>query len=513
MIWAMQSPIERFGAFCFDRERMALTCEGRPLALGGREAALLTALLDAQGAVVSKDALMDAAWPGTIVEQANLTVQIASLRRTLAAAPGGEDWIGTVPRVGYRLARGPSSALDADDRRPAIAVLPFANLSGDPQKDYLADGLVEELITGLSRFRAFSVIARNSSFVYKNRAVDVREVARELGVRYVLEGSVRHSGVRVRVSAQLIEAATGAHLWAENFDGTSEDIFDFQDEITVGVIGLIEPEIRRAEIERARRKRPDSLGAWDLYIQALPLVYSANVPGYSDAIALLDRAIALDPDYVPALALASWAHEKRKTFNGKAPAGVDDVAISLALAHRALELDPDDPLVLALLGWLRIWFLEDYSGLALCKRAASLNPNNLLVLDFASCAHLKAGELEDVIASASRALQLGPGSPDKYVCLTHIAQAHLNLGRLDEAVAWAHRAIEANGDYVYGHMTLACANALLGRQTAARAALDRVLAIRPEMTIAQCNATPPTRYPERWAICIDGLRKAGMPER
>lgn len=456
---------------------------------------------------------MDAAWPGAVVEEANLSVQIAALRKTLGAAPGGEDWIGTVPRVGYRLARGSSPASERENRRPAIAVLPFANLSGDPQQDYLADGLVEELITGLSRFKTFAVIARNSSFVYKDRAVDVREVARELGVRYVLEGSVRRSGAHVRVAAQLIEAASGAHLWAENFDGTIEDIFGFQDEITTAVIGLIEPEIRRAEIERTRRKRPESLDAWDLYIQALPLVYSANVPGYSDAIALLERATALDPEYVPALALASWAHEKRETFGGTAPAGVDDVEMAFALAHRALEIDPDDPLVLALLGWLRILFHEDYSGLALCKRAAALNPNNLLVLDFASTAHLKAGDLADVIASATRALQLGPGSPDKYVCLTHIAQAHLNSGRLEEALAWAQRAIEANGDYVYGHVTLACANALLGRSAEAKQALARILAIRPDMTISQCNGSPPARFPERWAICVEGLRKAGMPER
>lgn len=489
---------------------MALTCEGRPLALGGREAALLSALLDAQGAVVSKDALMDAVWPGTVVEQANLTVQVAALRKTLGAAPGGENWIGTVPRVGYRLARGQSPGSEADDRRPAIAVLPFANLSGDPQKDYFVDGVVEDLITGLSRFKTFAVIARNSSFVYKDRAVDVREVGRELGVRYVLEGSVRHHGARVRVSAQLIEAANGAHLWAENFDGSIEDIFDFQDEITTEVIGLIEPEIRRAEIERVRHKRPDSLDAWDLYIQALPLVYSANVPGYADAIALLDRAMALDPEYVPALALASWAHEKRKTFGGKAPAGVDDVEISLALAQRALEINPDDPLVLALLGWLRILFREDYSGLALCKRAVALNPNNLLVLNFASVAHSRAGDLDDMLATATRALQLGPGSPDKYVCLTHIAQAHRDSGRLEEALTWARRAVEANGDYVSGQLVLASTSALLGRNGEARQALARALAIQPDMTI---NDSPPTRYPERWAICINGLRRAGMPER
>ena len=271
--------------------------------------------------------------------------------------------------------------------RASIAVLPFANMSSDPEQEYFADGIVEDIITALSRFRTFAVVARNSTFAYKGRAVDVRTVARDLGVRYVLEGSVRRSGDKVRVTAQLIEGASGAHLWAEKFEGAVADIFDIQDEITRSVIGLIEPQIRKAEIERARRKRPESIDAWDLYVQALPLVYAANVPGYTDAIVLLDRALALAPDYAPALALASWAHEKRKTFGGIAPAGVDDVETSLALAQRALDADPDDAMAMALLGWERILFRGDYAGLALCSRAVELNPNNRAVLDLAAVAH------------------------------------------------------------------------------------------------------------------------------
>ena len=198
-----------------------------------------------------------------------------------------------------------SPAQPALPDRASIAVLPFANMSSDPEQEYFADGIVEDIITALSRFRTFAVVARNSTFAYKGRAVDVRTVARDLGVRYVLEGSVRRSGDKVRVTAQLIEGASGAHLWAEKFEGAVADIFDIQDEITRSVIGLIEPQIRKAEIERARRKPPESIDAWDLYVQALPLVYAANVPGYTDAIVLLDRAIALAPDYAPALALAS----------------------------------------------------------------------------------------------------------------------------------------------------------------------------------------------------------------
>jgi TolB-like protein len=330
------------GPFVFDREQMKLTRDGLSVSLGSRGTALLAALADARGGVVAKDRLMQAAWPGTIVEEANLTVQIAALRRALGTGQDGQDWIVTVPRVGYRLLWPNAAGSLAEHGAPAIAVLPFENLSPDPEQSFLADGIVEEIITALSRFRTFGVVARNSTFAYKGRATDVREVARDLGVRYVLEGSVRRSGQRVRVTAQLIEGASGAHLWAEKFEGAVADIFDFQDEITRLVIGIVEPQIRKAEIERTRRKRPESLDAWDLYLQALPLVYSAKVPSYTEAIALLDRAISLDPDYVPALALASWAHEKRKTFGGVAPVGVDDVGVALAFAQRALDADPDE---------------------------------------------------------------------------------------------------------------------------------------------------------------------------
>ena len=384
-------------------------------------------------------------------------------------------------------------------------------MSSDPEQEYFADGIVEDIITALSRFRTFAVVARNSTFAYKGRAVDVRAVARDLGVRYVLEGSVRRSGDKVRVTAQLIEGASGAHLWAEKFEGAVADIFDIQDEITRSVIGLIEPQIRKAEIERARRKRPESVDAWDLYVQALPLVYAANVPGYSDAIVLLDRALALAPDYAPALALASWAHEKRKTFGGIAPAGVDDVETSLTLAQRALDADPDDAMAMALLGWERILFRRDYAGLALCSRAVELNPNNRAVLDLAAVAHLFAGDLDEVIACGMRALQLSPGAPDNYSCLEHIASAHFSAGRFEEAAEWAQRSIDLEKGLVYSHLFLAASNAHLGRNEEARAAMKVALALRPDFTIARLSGDP-MRFPERRKLWVDGLRMAGMPE-
>ena len=253
--------------------------DGVAVPLGRRGIALLAALLDARGQVVEKDALIAAAWPGMIVEDGNLTVQITALRKALGQRADGTDWIVTARHLGYRLVAGETvtSGEAAGVRRPAMAVLPFANLSGDAEQDFVADGVVEDLITALSRFRTFAVVSRNSSFVYKGRAVDARVTARELGVRYLLEGSVRRSGDRIRVTAQLIEGATGEHLWAEKFDGAARDMFDFQDTITETVIGLIEPHIGRAEIERSRQKRPETLDAWELCVQASPLVHSGDV--------------------------------------------------------------------------------------------------------------------------------------------------------------------------------------------------------------------------------------------
>lgn len=505
----MDSSLVQVGPFAFDRQRMTLMRDGRAQAIGSRGAALLGALVDANGAVVSKERLLAAAWPDSIVEDANLTVQMAALRKALGARTDGKDWIATVPREGYRLVADQDGAPNLT--RPSIAVLPFANLSSDPEQDYFADGVVEDLITALSRFKTFAVVARNSSFVYKGRAVDVREAARELGVRYVLEGSVRRAGNRVRVTAQLIAGATGEHLWAEKFDGDIADIFDVQDTIASSVIGLIEPQIHKAEIERARRKRPENFDAWDLYIQALPLVHGSEVSRYTEAIDLLDHAVELEPNWAPGLALAAWAHEKRHTFAGVAPEGLDEAELALSLARRAVECDPDDAFALALLGWLRILFRRDYAGTTLVDRAVALNPNNVLVLLFAGTTYLFAGDLNDTIACGTRVIQLSPGGPENYAALTHVAQGHLDLGNFDEAVTWAQRAIDANPNYVFGYLTLGCALAHLGRVDEAKIPVQRAVELQPTFTLRGISHRP-MRYPERRAIWVDGLRIAGLPE-
>lgn len=499
----------RFGPFSFDVDHMILAREGASVALGSRAAMLLQLLLAADGRPVARETLLAMTWPGVVVEEGNLAAQIAALRKALGPRPDGSDWIVTVPRRGYRLDRefgaAPFSVV------PAIAALPFANLSSDPDQGYFADGIVEDLITALSKFKTLAVVGRASSFVYKGRAVDAREVATQLGVRYLLDGSVRRSGDEVRVSAQLIDGESGRQLWAEKFDGAVTRVFDFHDRITTSVIGLIEPRIRLAEIERSRAKRPESIDAWDLYLQALPIVYGSDVAAYDTAIELLERAVGLDPAYGPAIALAAWAHEKRRTFGGVAPAGVDDKARSIELARRALDLDPGDAFALAMMGWFRCLFDNDFSGVRLVERAVEINPNSVPVLQFAGTTYMIGGDLEDALVVSKRAVALSPGGPENYMSLTHIAQAYVNLGDFEQAIPWAQQATELNPRYLYGHMTLACAHAHLGRMAEAREAARAALAVFPALTVPALDK-PPVRYVERRRVWADGLRLAGIPE-
>lgn len=505
----MGSNSASFGPFTFDRDRMLLSRDGATVQIGGRGAALLGALVDAQGEVVSKADLIEAAWPGTIVEEGNLNVQIASLRKVLGVTEEGLDWITTVPRVGYRLVQvGATKRQSFEVTAPAlVAVLPFTNISNDPDQAYFADGVVEDLITALSRFKTFAVVARNSSFVFKDKSVDARDAARQLGVRYLLEGSVRRSGDRVRVTAQLVDGTTGAHLWAEKFDGLAADIFDFQDSITETVVGLIEPQIRKAEMERARRKRPESLDAYDLYLQALPKVYSVHVPGYGEAIALLERAVALDPGFAPAIALLAWAHEKRFSF-GAPPPGVDDEAITLELCRRALEIGGDDAMVLAIVGWMFVFLAKDFDGgLAIARRAVQLNPNSLIALNFAGLVNQHAGDLDKSIALHTRALQLSPGAPDNYWSLTGIALAHMFAYRFDEAIKWARKSLDTYNAWELTFVVLAASHGWLGQIEEAKEAYGHFRALRAGLATGR---TRKSRFPERDATWFEGFRKAGL---
>ncbi len=511
MMPPMVGETDMFGSFVLDRRCEAVTRNGEPIAIGHRGFGLLTTLLDANGETVSKADLMDAAWPDVIVEESNLTVQIAELRKALGQSPEGTDWIITVPRFGYRLVRS-SAAADADspDQRPALAVLPFANLSDDPEQGYFADGVVDDIITALSRFRSFAVTARNSSFAYKDMAVDVRGVARELGVRYVLEGSVRRAGGRVRVAAQLLDGTTGMHLWAETYDGVADDIFEMQDGIAASVVSIVEPQIQFAEIERSRRERPQSAAAYDLHLKAKSLFISMSPDDTAAALSLYLRLLDLEPGN----AMFIWGAVQVVSYRlamGFPWITANDRTLCIAWCHRGLALPGIDATAMAQLGMGLINAKEQELGFPTVLRAAELNPNSSTALCAAGIGCLLWGNLDEAEPYFRRILTLSRGGLDMHKALTCLAHLAMLRGDYEGALSWAGKSRLANENFAPTHWMLIAASAQLGRLDEARRWLARYLAISPGATIAGIAAAQPARDGSRLQPILEGLRMAGLP--
>jgi len=364
--------------------------------------------------------------------------------------------------------------------RPSIAVLPFSNMSGDPEQEYFADGMVEDIITALSRFKELFVIARNSSFVYKGRSVDIQQVARDLGVRYVLEGSVRKASNRVRVTGQLIDAATRAHLWADRFDGALEDVFDLQDRVTESVIGALQPTLRRAEIERARRKPPGSLDAYDYLLRALPAVIANTTAEAAAAIKLLDEALRLYPDYAYAHALLSVVYGQIYR-SAAGPEREEARAKAVSHARRALEVADDESTALAHAAFILLITEQDVAGArAALDRAVALNPNSAAAYSYRALVLAMSGEPEPAIENAARALRLSPLDPTNYLPQMAVVIAHIGLRQYDAAVSWAHKAIEsAPPRYPMSYAWLIVAECARGNPAEAERQLKRLAAILP----------------------------------
>jgi TolB-like protein len=490
--------VYRFGPFRLNVAAGILFREAEPVALGRRAVTLLQMLVEDAGTPISKDALIESAWPGLAIEESNLTVQIAALRRVFAEEPGGENWIKTFPRRGYRYvgpvvakeehgqgaaADAPPAAALAVPDNPSLAVLPFTNMSGDPEQEYFADGVVEDIITGLSRIKWLFVVARNSSFTYKGQSVSVNQVGRELGVRYVLEGSVRKAGRQVRITGQLVEAETGVHIWAQRYDRPLDDIFALQDEITLNVVGAIEPSLREAEIERVKRKRPENLDAYDLVLRALPHVFLAMPADAAKAVPLLERALTIEEDYASAHGLLAWCHQiffARRGFNKESR----DAAIRHA--HAALAHGRDNATALALGGFV-ISIIEHDRATAFeaFEQALAISPSSSFALFFGSNALAYAGEAERAIEWAERALRTSPFDRLNYTAYHGLALAHFLRGRYDEAAHAARRAVQSNPSFSVSHGLLAAALAKLGRIEEARAVARQVLALHPSFSVAK----------------------------
>lgn len=509
----VETGVVEFGDFRFEPRTRSLFRDGQLVPLGRRGAQLLDAFLRRRGEVLTKAELIEAAWSEAAIEESNLSVQIAGLRKALGTAPDGKDWIATVPRVGYRLAAvDPEPAPRGDvSPLPSLAVLAFDNLGDDPAQQYFADGIVDDLITGLSRFRSFNVVARNSSFAYRGKSVDVRKVARELGVRYVLEGSVRRAGARLRVTAQLIDGEDGAHLWAHTYDGDTADVFDVQDRITESVAGVLEPRIGLAEIARSRRQRPQSLAAYDLYLRAQFALQVMSQDGNARAFRLFSEALALEPDNVIFLSGASEAIQNRIS-QGFPPYGPNDREICLDLAHRGLRLAGDDATSIALFGTSLVNAKEHELGYATVLRAAALNPNSLMVMLTTGIAHLNCGSLDDARTCFARARTLGPNEQWQRFVLTGMAHIAMIEGACERALDLARQSLSLVQSYGKARWVQIAANSHLGRMDEARRHLAAFRLDSPGVTLRSIREGQPNRDPARMAAILEGLRVAGLPE-
>ena len=382
-------------------------------------------------------------------------------------------------------------------------------MSGDPEQEYFVDGMVEDIITGLSRIKWLFVIARNSTFVYKGRPIDVKQVGRELGVRYVLEGSVRKLGNRVRITGQLIDTANAAHVWAERYDRALDDVFALQDELTMSVVGAIEPSLRQAEVERARRKRPDNLDAYDLYLRAHPHAFTAMPEAADKALPLLQQAITIEPDYAAAHAAIALCHHSQYMR-----AGLHEEVKRAAIHHArvAIATGGDDATALAVAAFVIGSEDHDYSAaFNAFDRALTLSPSSALALSFASLIRAWAGDDAIAVEHAEQALRLSPFDSLIYIPYLALAYAHFFAGRFEEAAVAASRSMQANLRFSPPCVLRVAALACLARNDEVRASVQRLFELWPDFTINQVVATNFTS-PERLTMLADALRRAGLPD-
>jgi adenylate cyclase len=404
----------------------------------------------------------------------------------------------------------PSAALTLPDK-PSIAVLPFQNMSGDPEQEYFADGMVEDIITALSRFKSLFVIARNSSFTYKGKAVDIKQVGRELGVRYVLEGSVRKAGGKVRITGQLIDSNTGSHLWADRVDGSLEDVFELQDQVTTNVVAAIAPKITQAEMERARRKPAESLDCYDLYLRALALSHQFTPESLGEAVAVLRKAQEIDSSYAPAAALSlfcfSWWHSEAR---GERPQ--TDEAVRLA--RRMMANTTDDPDVLWMVGWCLAYLAgETTAGTSLIERGLTLNPNCAQAWLASAYVNCFACRNDAAIKALDRVTRLSPLDPFGHLVKFAFALAHLQSGRYEQAVEWADRALIQKPSFINAIVvrTAACGHLDLRAENCKW--VGRIREIAPQLTVSSIRDFLSGFFvPDALAYQIDGLAKAGLPK-
>ena len=511
-----------FEDYVFNTDRRELHHGADVISIAPQVFDLLDYLIRNRERVVSKNDLINAIWNGRSVSDAALTTRLNAARTAIGDSGEEQRLIKTLPRKGFRFVgqvrearevagsnlgqTAAESALAVPDK-PSIAVLPFENMGGDPEQEYFADGMVDEITTALSRFRSLFVIARNSSFAYKGKAVDIKQVGRELGVPYVLEGSVRKAAGKVRIIGQLIDAATGIHLWADRFEGDLSDIFTLQDRMTESVVSAIEPRVFQTEIDLAAR-RPNSLSAYDLCLRAIPHLYSFTRGGSAEALRLVSRALEIDPRYGFAATLAGSCHVQKVT-QGWATDPKSEFAEGLRLLRLVLSIDGNDHLALSMLSYAAAWSGDFDTAREMVDRAIASNPNAAFAWSTRGWTYRMAGDPEEAIRSFERAVLLSPFDPLLFVTFTEMGVAFIDLGRFDEAVVAAKKALGQNQRFLPSYCCLTTAFAHLGREAEAREAVTRLLELKPDFRISEWVSRSGLRTSQMF---IDGLRKAGIPE-
>jgi TolB-like protein/tetratricopeptide (TPR) repeat protein len=525
--------VYRFDAYTLDVARGSLRTDDRDVELRPKSFEVLCYLVQNAGRLVTKEELIKTIWPNVVVNDESLTRCVSDVRFSIQDID--QKIIRTIPRRGYRFTA-PVSRLESGEPteqssaptlvprlleatthpalpdRPSIAVLPFQNMSEDGGQEYFADGMVEEIITALCRFSNLFVIARNSSFTYKGRAVDVKQVGRELGVRYVLEGSVRKAANRIRITAQLIDAATGAHLWAERFDGGLEDIFTLQDQVSASAAGTIAPKVEQAEIQRAKRKPTRSLDSYDYFLRGVANAHEWTREANAEAQQLFYRAIELDPNFASAYGMAAWCFVQR-TANGWENDRSHAVIEALRLARKAVDLGREDSIALCRGGHAIAVFAGDLDAAAtFIGRALTLNSN--LAPAWHSSGYLKIwiGEPEIALQQFGNVIRLSPLDSLMPSILAGVAFAHFFAGHYCEASSLAEQALRERPNLHTALRMAAASNVFVGNLTNARKAMARLREIDPLLRVSRLKDLTPLRRPDDVFRYEEGLRKAGLPE-
>jgi len=516
--------------FTLDTARRELRERGNLVALEPQVFDILAHLIAARDRVVSRDDLLEAVWHGRLVSEATISSRLNAARAAVGDTGLDQRLIRTLPRKGVRFVAavqelaelppepmaetGPDagSAWRAGSRLPAVAVLPFTNMSGEPEQDYFADGICEEIITALSRMSGLFVIARNSSFAYKGKAIDVRRVGEELGVGYVLEGSVRRSRDRLRIAGQLVDAASGAHLWSDRFDGDLQDVFELQERVADSVAAAIEPTLQQAEIGRLGRTAPSRLDAYELLLRANAHMSEFTGAGMGEALTCLGEALIVEPGYAPAMAATAYCRAQCH-FQGWAEQDDQARTEAVDLAWRAVELAPGDAQVL----WMAAFAIWNMSvsgrGRArdLFRRSLLLNPNSAMALTLAGWIEAMCGNGSEGRSMVVRAQQLNPRDPRGWLMSGVMAVADLIDENDTGAIGWAELALGQNRRFAVALRVLAVANVRLGRVDRARAAVDDLLAIEPTLTISGFFARIPFPLERTAKIYAEALAIAGLP--